>query len=150
MAMTTIADVLKQAERFEEMLAEYYQALAERSTREGVKLLADYMSRHRVRIGEELAKLPADRIAHISASPLRYQPDAADCKCFEGINLADDADATQVLNTAMTLDECLMGLYRQVLQQDVEPDVYELFDSLLRSEQQDEIELKKIRAMDYF
>ena len=150
MAVTTIADVLKQAERFEKMLADYYADLAEHTSREGVRLLTDYMSRHRVRMHEELAKLPTEQIEHISASPLRYQPQAADCKCFEGLDLPPDASASQVLDVAMVLDECLMGLYRQVLQQDVEPEVRDLFESLLRSEQRDEIELKKIRAMDYF
>jgi len=103
-----------------------------------------------VRIHEELSKLPADRVEHICASPLRYQPDAADCTCFDGLSLPPEATANQVLDVAVTLDECLMSLYRQVLQQDVEPEVHDLFESLLRAEQRDEIELKKIRAMDYF
>jgi rubrerythrin len=150
MAVTTIADVLQQAERFEQMLADYYAELAENTTREGVRMLTDYMSRHRVRISAELTKLPSEQVSHICASPLRYQPDAADCKCFDGLNVPPDATANDILGVAMILDECLMGLYRQVLQQDVEPEVRELFESLLRSEQRDEIELKKIRAMDYF
>lgn len=150
MAVTTIADVLKQAERFEQMLADYYADIAEHTTREGVRMLTDYMARHRVRMHEELAKLAHDRVEHICASPLRYEPDAADCKCFEGLDLPPDATANDVLNVAMILDECLMNLYRQVLQQDIEPEVRELFESLLRSEERDEIELKKIRAMDYF
>ncbi len=43
-----------------------------------------------------------------------------------------------------------MKLYRQVLQQPVDDEIKELFESLVRAEQRDEIELKKIKAMDYF
>ena len=47
-------------------------------------------------------------------------------------------------------DECLISLYRQVAQQDVEPEVKELFESLVHAEERDEILLKKIRATNYF
>ncbi len=55
-----------------------------------------------------------------------------------------------VLDAAVILDECLVRLYRQVLQQPVDEEIRELFESLVRAEQRDEIELKKIKAMDYF
>ena len=50
MAVTTIEDVLKHAEDFEQMLAEYYAGLSAHTTRDGVRILTDYMSRHCVRI----------------------------------------------------------------------------------------------------
>ena len=150
MAVITIADVLHQAERFEQMLADYYGKLAETTTREGVRLLTDYMSRHRIHIHAALEKFSSERVEHVLESPLRYQPQAADCRCFEQVDLAPDASAQEVLDAAVKLDECLMSLYRQVLQQEVEPEVRDLFESFLHAEERDEIELKKIKAMDYF
>jgi rubrerythrin len=150
MAVITIADVLRRAEEFEGRLAAYYKRLSEHTTREGVQMLTDYMSRHRVRIGERLDKLSPDEVRRICSTPLRYEPQAADCRCFEGIDLPPDATSAQVLDTAVTLDECLVNLYRQVVQQPVDEEVRELFESLIRTEERDEIELKKIKAMDYF
>jgi len=150
MAVLTIKDVLEHAERFEQMLADYYAGVRDRSTREGVRLLTDYMSRHRKHIGQALERLSPQQVARICAAPLRYEPQAADCRCFEGMELPSDATAADVLEAALTFDECLVRLFRQVIQQPVDEEIKELFESLLRAEQRDQIELKKIRAMDYF
>lgn len=40
--------------------------------------------------------------------------------------------------------------YYAGLAEHTDPDVRDVFESLVRSEQRDEIELKKIEAMDYF
>ncbi len=81
---------------------------------------------------------------------MHYEPQAADCRCFESVELAPDASAAQVLDAAVTFDECLIKFYRQVVQQPVDEDVRELFEGLIHSEERDEIELMKIKAMDYF
>ena len=81
---------------------------------------------------------------------ISHKRPTADCRCFEQVDLAPDASAQEVLDAAVKLDECLMSLYRQVLQQEVEPEVRDLFESFLHAEERDEIELKKIKAMDYF
>ena len=112
--------------------------------------MTDYMSRHQVRIAASLAKLSPQQILRVGNTPLRYEPQAADCRCFEGMELSADATAADVLDAAVKLDECLVSLYRQVVQQPVDEEVKEIFESLIRSEQNDEIRLKKIKAMDYF
>ena len=150
MAVITIEDVLIHARNFERMLADYYAKLAEHTTRDGVRLLTEYMSRHQNRIEETLNTFSREQLKRVRSTPLRYEPQAADCRCFQDIGLAADASAAQVLDEAVVFDECLVSLYRQVLQQDVEPDIRQLFESLLCVEQRDEIELKKIKAMDYF
>lgn len=150
MAVVTIGEVLEHAENFERMLADYYRNVAGRSVREGVRLLADYISRHRVRIESELGELSPEQVRRIRSAPLCYEPQAADCRCFSGMELPDDASASDVLDTAVTFDECLIRLYRQVLQQPVDREVRELFESLVACEQRDEVELKKVKAMDYF
>jgi len=148
--LVTIADVLRRAEEFEHMLAAYYDGVAHRSVREGVRMLADYMSRHRERIGRALAELPGDRVNRLRRLTLRYEPQAASCRCFEGMELPAAASAGQVLDVAVKFDECLINLYRQAARQVTEPEARELFESLIRIEERDEIELKKMKAMDYF
>ena len=61
MAVITIEDVLKHAERFEQMLADYYADLSKHSCREGVRLLTNYMSRHRKRIADAL-EVPMEKL----------------------------------------------------------------------------------------
>ena len=150
MAIVTIAQVLACAEDFERRLAEFYAELAKQTTREGVRLLTDYMSRHRQRTHEALSKLPDIEMYHVCKTPLKYEPHVPDYHCFEGVELPPDATAAKVLDVAIKFDECLVRFYRQVVCQDVDKEVKELFESLIRWEEHDEVELKKIKAMDYF
>jgi len=150
MPLITVADVLKHAEEFERMLGEYFADVAERTTRDGVRLLTDYMSRHESRIVEFLEKLPEEEVHRICSTPLRYEPHVADCRSFEGMELPPDATAADVLDAAILFDECLVRLYRQVAEQPVSEDIKELFEGLIRVEEQDVVELKKIKAADYF
>lgn len=150
MAVTTVACVLKRASGFECLLMDYYLGLAERSTREGVRLLTDYMGRHRRRLSEALERLEADEYRRISGLPIRYEPVSAECDHFQMRQLPRNATAAEVLDIAIALDECLISIYTQVAQQDVDPEVKGLFESLIRREERDEILLKKIKALDYF
>ena len=92
----------------------------------------------------------AEEIYRICHTPLRYEPHGADSHCFEGVELPPDATAAEVLDAAIEFDECLVRFYRQVVRQPVDQKIKALFESLIRMEQDDEIELKKIKAMDYF
>ena len=68
MAVVTVADVIRRAEEFEQMLSRYYATLARETEREGVRLLADYMSRHRIRIVGELERLLPEQIARVRSA----------------------------------------------------------------------------------
>jgi len=153
MAITTIAQVLEHAEKFERMLAEFYANISNETEREGVRLLTDYMSRHRIRSHEILSKLPvdsADQIYKIYHTPLQYEPCGADKHSFDNINLSPDATSSRVLDAAIQLDECLVDFYKQVVNQPIDQNVKQLFEGLIQAEEYDEIALKKIKAMDYF
>jgi len=150
MAIVTISQVLACAEDFERMLAEFYAKVAKQSTREGVRLLADYMSRHRQRTHEALSKMSSEDMFRISKISLKYEPHTADRHYFEGVQLSPDATAAEVLDAAIKFDECLVRLYQQVARQKIDQKVKELFENLIQWEQEDEIQLKKIKAMNYF
>jgi hypothetical protein len=153
MPAVTIAEVLHRAENFERMLSDFYCNLSHSTTHEGARLLTDYMSRHRRRIHYALVKLPitdAADIRRICHAPLRFEPHGVDAHCLEEAHLPADATAGEVLDAAIRFDECLVSFYKQVLQQPIDEHVRTLFASLLRMEEDDEIELKKIKAMDYF
>ena len=153
MGIITIAEVIEQVNIFERMLAEFYAKLAHQSTREGVRLLSDYMSRHRQRTLTALLELPideAEEIRRVCHTPLHYEPQGLGKCCFEGIELGPNASAAEVLDVAIEFDECLIRFYKQVSQQPVHQHVKELFESLARKELSDEIELKKIKATNYF
>jgi hypothetical protein len=149
MAVVLVAKVLDHADEFERRLAEFYRGLALKTAREGVRLLTDHMSRHRQRTRIVLAILPSGKLHRMRSSHLRYEPHL-DHHLLEIIDLGLDPSASEVLDLAIRCDECLVGLYRQVVEQPIDQEVRELFEILIRRECCDMVMLKKIKAMDYF
>lgn len=145
-----ISQVLEHVEKFEDMLTEFYKKFSEESSHEGVRLLTEYMSRHSHHLKELLGEYPTEELNHILATPLPYEPHVPGCHCFEKIDLPPDPEASDVLDAAVLLDECLMQLYRQVVDKPVDQRIKELFRELIVITERDEVQLKKIKAMNYF
>ena len=150
MSITTVRDVLEHANRFERMIAEYYEDIEKHSSREGVRLLCHYMSRHADRIREMCEKLPPKQFKRLAAHPVRYEPSGADRHSLENMSLDADAPSEEVLDAAIQLDECLVDLFKQVERQTNDEEIAGFFKSLIASEISDEKRLKKIKAMHYF
>ena len=150
MRVVTIGQVLEHVEEFEDLLEEFYDVHSHENPHEGVRLLTDYMSRHSHHIRSFLNDIPLDQRNHLLTFPISYEPHVPGCHCFEEIDLSPDADASHVLDAAVLLDECLVQLYRQILHHPVEQHVKEFFEGMIRTLEKDEVQLKKIKAMDYF
>jgi len=133
MAIITIKNVLEHAEQFEKMLADYYANLSENTTREGVRLLTDYMSRHRIHIEAALEKIPESQVKQILSERVRYEPQGADIHTIEASQLSSNATAAQVLDAAITFDESLITLYRQVIRQTNDEQIRLFFESLIKA-----------------
>jgi hypothetical protein len=148
--IVTVKEVIRYAEQFEERLADHYANLAEHAQREGVRLVARYMSQHHRMMVEALRNLCLDEDWRLSTVLLQFGPDAVDCHICDGMELPSGASAAEMLDAAVMLDDCLLRFYRQVLDQPVPPEVEDLFDSLCLFETADKVTLKKIKATDYF
>ena len=114
MAIVTIAQVLACAEDFEQMLAEFYANLSHRTIREGVRLLTDYMSRHRQRTHNALREMPLKSLNRIYKTPLPYEPHAVNYHCFEGVELGPNA--TEVKPGVNAHPRCRCHLTFEVLE----------------------------------
>ena len=147
MQFVNVEDVLDHARRFEDMLVDYYGRLSDRAVHEGVRMLAKHMAHRQQRILRALSSFTPEQVIEIHRTPVRYEPEAADCNCFRGRELPADATTGEVLEIALAFDECLARFYRQILRQELSEEVRDLFDSLLRLEEGDEIQLKKIQAV---
>ena len=150
MRAITLGEILEHVETFEENLKDFYAQLSEETTHEGVRLLADYMSRHSHRIHELLEKIPSDRRKVICSTPIPYKPELPDKSNIKQVHLPDDPTANDVLDAAIRFDDCLVNMYHSVADQPVSQDIKDFFDCLIRDMETDEIQLKKIKAMNYF
>ncbi len=150
MLAITLGEILGHVEHFEQLLEDYYANLSHKTTHEGVRLLTDYMSRHSLRIHELLEKVPLDTRKVICSTPIPYMPELPGKNSIKQVHLPADPTAGEVLDAAIQFDDCLVKMYRSVADQPVSQDIKDFFDYLIRDIETDEIQLKKIKAMDYF
>ncbi len=143
----TIGEILKCAEKFEQHLSEFYARISAETELPAVRFLSDYMSRHRNRIEQALSKMPADQMHHIINIPLQYEPHIPGDHCFKVITLPANAAPDQILDAAMKFDDCIVQMFHQISLQPVHTDVKDFFEKLELLEQNDQLELKKIKTM---
>ena len=150
MRATSIAEIIEYAEKFEQDLVRFYQGISNNTSHEGARMVTDYIARHTSHVNEMLSDLTEKERQHICSIPLSYEPSIPGKQCFELIELPDDATADDVLEVAISFDECLLQMYRCVARQDSERDVKEFFEELILTLEKDEVGLKKIKAENYF
>jgi rubrerythrin len=151
MATVTVGDMLKRAKDFERRLEAYYADLRDRATHDGVRLLTYYLARHRRHLPQALKSFSQEQIERISQVILKYDDtDFSPHTYFEGRNLADSVSGEELLGVAIEFVGTLIRFYRWMVQQRLGDEAASLFQSLLQIEEKHIIELKKIKAMDYF
>jgi hypothetical protein len=150
MLAITLGEILGHVEEFEGNLKDFYAKLSTKTTHEGVRLLTDYMSRHSFRIHNLLEKVPLETRKAICSTPLPYMPEMPGKNSIKQVHLPADPTAAEVLDAAVRFDDCLVKMYHSVADQPVSQDIKDFFESLIRNLEKDEVELKKIKAMDYF
>jgi hypothetical protein len=150
MAAITLGEILKHAEDFETMLGNFYARLSQKTSHEGVRLLTEYMSRHTHHIHKLLEDLSPNRKKKLCSTPLPLKPHFPGKDNIDLAHLSEDPTASDVLDAAIGFDEELVQMYHSIADQPVSQDIKDFFEALVRSLERDEIELKKIKAMNYF
>ncbi len=143
----TIEEILEHAEKFERDLAELYAKISKDTNVAAVRLLADYLSRHRNRVNDALSKIPPEQMQRIVKIPLQYEPIIPGVHCFREIKLPAGATVQEMFDAAMKFDDCIAQMFRQIAHQPVHTDIKEFFENLQQLEENDQLELEKLQAM---
>ncbi|HEG42519.1 MAG TPA: hypothetical protein ENH94_00570 [Phycisphaerales bacterium] len=146
MVTVTVRQIIDKVDRFEAKVARFYDNLSRESNVEAVRLLSDYVSRHRVRTKEAFSRLPEDEQKHIYSIIMKYEPLMPGEHCFDDVELSEDATVAEVLETVRRFDECIAQMYRQIVLKPVHHEVKDIFEKLIEWEENDEVELKKLEA----
>ncbi len=151
MSAVTVGDMLQRVKEFERRLEAYYAGMRDTTASDGVRLLTHYLARRRCHLRDALASYSPQQLAHIRRVQLKYDDtDFSLQHSFEAAELPAAAGGTELLDVAIPLVETLIRFYRWMAGQPLGHEAGGLFESLLHIEERHVIELKKIRAMDYF
>lgn len=137
MRFKTAKDLLAQAAALHEGLAAYYQRLAGESSREKVKLLLDYLSRHERNLAAELARYNEAASRGVLDAWLNHELDGEFLKCVPPAQPVADLDINALIDLAIQLDDCIIDLYQLVAMQCQLPEAREAFVNLVAQEREE-------------
>ena len=143
MAFETTKDVLDHARKFHTQLSEFYSLLSNKSEKQRVKLLLDYMSQHEKYLEETLTRYKEEVSEKILNTWLKYPPPPEILEtCREvSINKTDDLTVDDVIELGVKLNQCLIDLYKEMIKNSETDEMREVFTNLMEMERRQELEL---------
>lgn len=143
MAFETTKDVLDHVREFHQQLSAFYRNLIDKTNKERVRMLLDYLSRHEKHLEESMARYEAEVSERILKTWFQYPPPKeilGICKTL-AVDEVEDLSVDGVIKLALELDDCLIDLYKEMIRGSGSEEVREVFQSLLDMEKQEELEL---------
>lgn len=143
MSFETTKDVLKHARDFHHHLSEYYSQLSEKSDRERVKMLLNYLSRHEKHLAESLSQYEEGVSKKILNTWFQFptpQGMLHTCRTM-AVKEQQELSVDGIVELALQLDECLVQLYQEMIKSSEVDVVKDVFQNLLEMEKHEEVEL---------
>jgi rubrerythrin len=147
MAFDQTKDVLGDARKFHQKLSVFYEELKDSASKERVRNLLNYMSRHEKYLDDCLAEYEEQVSDNVLDTYFKYESESTVLTDLVDLEIKPDMDVNDVVAVAMHFDDCLIAFYREMAQRCLSEKVREVFENLLEMEQHEQIELSK-RALD--
>jgi len=143
MSFETTKDVLDYVRGFHRHLSEFYHNLSNKTEKQRVKILLDYLSGHETHLEENLVRYEEDVSERILNAWFQYPPPKEvlnACKCVV-IEDKEDLSVDSVIEMALQLDDCLIDLYKEMVKSSEFDEVKEVFSNLLAMTRQKKMDL---------
>lgn len=134
MRFKQIKEIIEHARSFHRLIADYYHQLGEQTERERMKMLLQYLEQHERTAEKALADYETDASQKMLKSWSKYS--ACEDKLSTLKNMLSDSATSpeDVIRMAIGLDECLLSMYRELVDTGNDPDVTEALENLLALE----------------
>ena len=120
-----------------------YEKLGEKAELERVKMLLDYLGRHEQHMEQTLARYEAGAHGIILDGWLEYAPNLDVDAVMQACQLPEEPGTDGIFQAAMTFDDALVNLYREIAAKAVNQNTQALFQDLLHLEQQEKIQVAR-------
>ena len=142
MAFETTKDVLDHAREFHGRVSDFYGRLSKKVHKERVKMLLEYLTRHEKHLEESLAQYEEGVSQKILNTWFLYPPPKQILDTCQTVALEEKEDLVvdDVIKIALELDECLVQLYKIMVEHSEFEEVREVFANLLALEKRRELD----------
>ncbi len=137
-------EILNYAREFHRRVGEFYQKLADKADSARVKMLLDYLVRHRVHLDKVLGEYEDDVKSRALDGWYQYSQDHCLFEPLDHAKCSPDMTVEDVMKIGLTLDQCLIASYKGMAEAATTPECREIFENLLLMEQQQKHKLARI------
>lgn len=141
MSFDQVKDVLAQARQFYRYTAEYYQKLREKSDRQRVRMLLDYMARREKGFAEIVAEYQDSAADKITETWMQFTPPQAVTDYLESLETRPVQSVDELLKIAREIDQHLLDYYQTLVNTAPLPKIRAAFANLMNSTLQKEREV---------
>ena len=143
MRFETTRDLLHHARSVHVMIAKHFHKLAQKTDNTRVKMLLDYVEAHEKHLENALNQYEADAPSRILNAWFQFSPCEKKLDQLKSLFTEDQVSTDEVIDQVLTLDECIMDLYRKIaIEADVD-EVRDLFKNILRMEESEQRKVVK-------
>jgi len=143
MANQQVREILEEARRFHDRLAALYRETGDRQTRERVRLLLHYLSRHEVHLSESMTAFQKEGAREVLGSWIPSKTVDDVLRQLQGLRLPANATSDEIVRLALQYDDHLVSLFRLLAEKAPDDHVRQLFLSLVTLEQKAESTLAR-------
>ena len=144
MAMMNVGKALDFILDVQKSQAESFAKIAEQSDLQDVRETAHCLANHYKHLVRSLENLPAEQYKVIRKATIPFGPQLSDFQNVFHKYSPDSSSVKKMISGALALNEQIAELCKNISQQDLLPDICELFENLAKLEKIDEYQIAKI------
>jgi rubrerythrin len=140
-------EIIDYVRLFHEKMSEFYGQLREQTEKQRIKMLLDYLCQHERHREETLEEYKKGASSKVLNNWFKYVPENIPFDCFENIAINPDMSVDDVVDNALSLNNCLIEMYKGLIEVTKVEEVKEMFCSLLKRIEKEEKNLVRDAAM---
>ena len=144
MAMMNVGKALDFILEVQQSQAHSFAQIAQSSESQEIKEAAHCLANHYKHFAKSLEMLPADQYKDIRKVTLPFGPQLSDFQNIFHKYSPDVSSVHNMVSRALELNKQIAEVCKNISQQDLLPDICELFENLAKFEEIDEYEIAKI------
>ncbi len=137
-------EILEYAREYHRRVGDFYQQLSDKAASARVKMLLDYLVRHKAHLDKSLGQFEDDVKSKALDAWYQYSQDKCLFAPLDAAQYSADMTVEDVLELGITLDSCLLASYKGMVDTANTPECREIFENLLQMETQEKHKLARI------
>ncbi len=141
MASETVKDIIMRVRGLHNQLSCFYEAIGDSASKQRVKLLLQYVSRHERNLETALRQYQEQADRSVLNTWYKASPGNEIAKEISDLKITPEMTTEEVISLVLAADRKLVNQFRQLSENAASEDVRELFQKLIAIEEREEHQL---------